>query len=715
MRIMKGLFVLTVIISCALSLNAFCQDSNEPDDSISQAKPLIAGDTQITHTIGYYGDQDWSVVQMIAGNTYSVRVENVNPSLDITLTITNPDGTVIAYENKHDAGKNETYTITATSDGFLYAMTQSYDPSVFGSTITYSIRVTMDAGAGLGWVYNSSTSFLDLQWTPSTSPGLTGYNIFRSASYLNSYNLLNATLIPPTTTTYHDAGLTPNTTYYYYVVARIGSTDVEYTGIFAGFTKPIIPPNIVSTAINASTSGGKYQLQLGQSYTVTVTVAAGGLTYAIRLEGNNISATLNLTPAYFDDTINPNSGNHTYTFSITPDFEGDYQVAFHLRDQATSNVFDTDSGVAVHVSTSAAIQVNDYTCLSSENWLRHSSPDGTFINAYDGSFYISTHSTQGCSLGIAGDVTNNVYGLWQCPGDDMDYFPNNVYRVKYTIHTTQSDQGMVPNIRMLTYCGSDTPTQNPDFAVAGGNRLGSGAPFSPTIAPQTYNVYFGPPDLSSNSEIKYFRLSFEVLDFSSTEEGTNFLDEVSVERFPTPAKSEGSLVNTISPPFAGWVSDSNGSNIYEPVTVSTDPTLGISLESPGPVASSTHVNYGQWRFDTSTNIFYAANILYRCVYTISAPASTATAKVAKIRIINNNSGNSWSSEMDLDPYVYYTQMPTPAGSEYSVWFETLPKLYTGADVNKNMMTFVFDIMDGNDNQAGKVTLSKVELYTYPIP
>jgi hypothetical protein len=162
------------------------------------------------------------------------------------------------------------------------------------------------------------------------------------------------------------------------------------------------------------------------------------------------------------------------------------------------------------------------------------------------------------------------------------------------------------------------------------------------------------------------------------------------------------------------VSDSNGQNIYEPVTCSSDPTLGISIESPGPKPPGKE-NYGEWMFNTNTNIFYAANVLYRCVYTISAPTSTATTKVAKIRVINNNPVGSWSSEMDLDPYAYYTQMPTPGGSEYSVWFETLPKLYTGDGASNNMMTFIFDILDGNDNQAGKVTLSKIELYTYPIP
>jgi hypothetical protein len=109
------------------------------------------------------------------------------------------------------------------------------------------------------------------------------------------------------------------------------------------------PPDIVGTTINAPLSGGKYQLQQGQSYTVTVTVAAGNVTYDIRLEDNNISSSLNLSPSYRDDTIPLNSGNHTYTFTITPNATGDYQVAFQLRDRGTWNVFDVDGGVAVYV------------------------------------------------------------------------------------------------------------------------------------------------------------------------------------------------------------------------------------------------------------------------------------------------------------------------------------------------------------------------------
>jgi hypothetical protein len=58
-------------------------------------------------------------------------------------------------------------------------------------------------------------------------------------------------------------------------------------------------------------------------------------------------------------------------------------------------------------------------------------------------------------------------------------------------------------------------------------------------------------------------------------------------------------------------------------------------------------------------------------------------------------------------------MPGTADTEYSVWYETMPALY--ADPSKNKMSYLVDVTDGNAGQNGRLYLSKVELYTYPIP
>ena len=108
-------------------------------------------------------------------------------------------------------------------------------------------------------------------------------------------------------------------------------------------------PDIVGTSINAPVEGGKYQLELGSTYSVTVTLAAGTVTYNTRIEGNGISSSMNLTPSYRNDVIDQNSGNHTYTFTVTPSSTGTKTVAFKLKDNGTGNYFDYDSGVSANV------------------------------------------------------------------------------------------------------------------------------------------------------------------------------------------------------------------------------------------------------------------------------------------------------------------------------------------------------------------------------
>ncbi|MCX7000986.1 MAG: hypothetical protein NT106_11950, partial [Candidatus Sumerlaeota bacterium] len=130
-----------------------------------------------------------------------------------------------------------------------------------------------------------------------------------------------------------------------------------------------------------------------------------------------------------------------------------------------------------------------------------------------------------------------------------------------------------------------------------------------------------------------------------------------------------------------------------------------------PVDASGHVNWGEWSIWYSSGVTYEANKLYRCVYTLSSNNQS----IGRVRVMNNNVGGSWSAELDADSYAYTAQMPTPTGREYSVWFESMPILYSGADVANNGMNFYFDVSDGRADQSGTTVLSKIEVYTYDIP
>ena len=354
-----------------------------------------------------------------------------------------------------------------------------------------------------------------------------------------------------------------------------------------------------------------------------------------------------------------------------------------------------------------------------EDWTKLYPTDGMFINAFDGSFYIATQLTFGGSIGASGDATRSVWSYWKSPTTEATYVANQVYRAKYTIRTTQTNQNNVPNMRMLLYCTDSSG----NYAFAGGNRLGKG-PNAPTTVPYNYNIYFCPNDVSSLiPEIKYVNLSWELIDFALDEEGTNYLDDVWVERFTTPDKSEGTAVTSFqgASGFANWTSfkltQVGTASFYGDVTFAGGGTnTFISIQTPGPVEANGHVNWGQWSIGSTSGVTFTAGKLYRTVYTLSAiPAAGATQGLGKVRLINNTIGGQWSAEIDIDTYTYTAQQPSPTGTEYSVWQESPAILYSGADADKNVMTFLFDVSDGQANQGGTTVMSKVEVYTYDIP
>jgi fibronectin type 3 domain-containing protein len=65
-----------------------------------------------------------------------------------------------------------------------------------------------------------------LSWTASTSPNVTGYNIYRSTTSGTGYVLINTS--PISGVTYTDSTVSASTTYYY-VATALNSSGVEST------------------------------------------------------------------------------------------------------------------------------------------------------------------------------------------------------------------------------------------------------------------------------------------------------------------------------------------------------------------------------------------------------------------------------------------------------------------------------------------------------
>lgn len=631
-------FILWISLICCwsgLCLADTTPDSNEPDDTVAQAKPLIV-DESSSHTFHRKGDWDIHIFQMLKDHEYELRVYDVQPYADIVMRIGRHDLDLIEWINENRFGFGESYTTKSVSTNFFYVQIHNFDPNVYGDLTNYKIELRLIAGkngSGPGKVIwsgmyeDTRLNYLLLEWPRSTLSGITKYILERSTDFAGGYQRINSN-INPATVLYEDGkSLRPNTTYYYQVKTYKEPGYVyDHTGIFRGTT-------ILSTP----------------------------------------------TP------------------TPTP----------------KENV----------------VRIIDYDCPANQGW-KHpedGNPDGTYIPAGDGAFYIATRLTEGCLLSgthypTPRDTNSGCWGKWRSLSTQIPYVPNNVYRAKYTIRSSQAEKGKVPSTRMLMQCGDSVDENSPDnrepnLAIAGGLHLSKGlqndpAPFINTTTPATFNVYFGPPNLSSNSSITNITLTYEYIAFSAEEEGTNYLEQVIVERFQAPPKNTPIRTFNSNSGFSTWESvTSFGSTPFGPATCTSDAN-GLSITTPQ--AASNLINYALWRLVNPANCpdSFEPRRLYRAVYTISSTPETGSASVGKIRLINSNYVGSWPNEIEIDPSVWQFQMPGDR-TEYSLWFETMPALYTNPDYNK--ITYSFDISDGSANQAGVTTLNEVSLYSYPIP
>lgn len=374
---------------------------------------------------------------------------------------------------------------------------------------------------------------------------------------------------------------------------------------------------------------------------------------------------------------------------------------------------------ALSVSWPPAVD-NVYTWSSPADDFTQAGPaDGTFIDAPDGSFYYDNRSSSGGSIAGSGDATDNVYAPWESATDKVDYLADYVYRISYTLRTDQTDQDAVPNTRMMAdFLNPATGL----YPMSGAVRLGRG-PSAPTTSASVYNLYVGPPDLTSlynevnlaTEDVTNLKIKFEVIDFSTEESGTNYCDQIQVSRFATPETSIATKVVTYpdDTDFGSWIPISDLTP-FGPTTLGSNAT-GLFIETAETVQAGSgdaQVDYGRWLLAAgSSGESFEADKLYRCVYTLQTP--TAGEQPGKLRVYNQNATDDINAQLFLLSNQTWDHYPTTSGNEYSVWFETLPTLRT--DPADNKMGYSFDISDGVTEQYGTVYLTKVELYYYSIP
>jgi len=187
--------------------------------------------------------------------TYPITVTGngggVQQNTTVTLTVTAPPTFTISASPSSLSvvqGNQGISTITATiSNGFNSAITLSASGMPSGTTVsfnpnpiaapgsgsstmtitvgsstptgTYPITVTGNGGGVQQHttVNLTVTALVALSWTASTSPGVIGYNAYRSTTSGGPYTKLNSSLI--STTSYVDLAVQDGYTYYYVTTA----------------------------------------------------------------------------------------------------------------------------------------------------------------------------------------------------------------------------------------------------------------------------------------------------------------------------------------------------------------------------------------------------------------------------------------------------------------------------------------------------------------
>ncbi len=363
----------------AVSATSFQVDANNPTDpsglSLSGTPTLIKTPT-LTFTpstdacgianyeialgtsnsgAGVNDIQDWLVVGTPAG---SYTLESGIDGAAFNLT---PGGTYFVSIRSRDTFGNLSNTVTSAS---------------FVANPTFTLSQTD--------VFQDK---IDLSWTAPITAGITDYDIYYKLTADSSFTLFADGVSTARTTTL--TGLTPGNTYDIYVIAKITSTNIEFTNTLTEtMDAPLLPPTSL-VLLNPSSSPGN-----DTSPEITV---SGGST----LSGNTVKI-------FSDNTCSAEVGTAvasgtSVNITLAPDLVSETTYTFY------ANVTDPDSYVSP-CSTANVVYELDLTNPEPPTAITHAVTHNDTVTSPSISWTLSTST----------DVANQYIGLSVNPAGGND-------------------------------------------------------------------------------------------------------------------------------------------------------------------------------------------------------------------------------------------------------------------------------------------------------
>lgn len=301
-------------------------------------------------------------------------------------------------------------------------------------------------------------------------------------------------------------------------------------------------------------------------------------------------------------------------------------------------------------------------------------------------------------ISSANDTTSRV-GFWNGP-TTIAYVAGNVYRASYLVSSSQATASGNPQFRMRWL--HDQALQSATTVINASGSFSNSLPTDPTV--KEYSCYLAPA-VSGNLGV-----AFDMLDFSTAQYGTHYVDSVTVERFPDPAAGTAVKTYTSSSDFSNWGFMTNVG--FGPVTSGGMGTGTLSITS----ATASSSNYGWWQSSgTANELTYVADKLYRSTYTLRCTSDAARNTMPQIRLRCQNEDGQMTQTMELNSQgTGPGAMPTVGGTEYDVYWET-PTLPGSPTTAEDGFIVAIDMLDFDASKGGTIYMDSVAIDYVTIP
>jgi len=296
----------------------------------------IPSGSQITTLQPYMQDYNWG---WTSGWFGSLTANAWN-----TITLTVPSTAIAPFQNL-----GITFTTSAGWTGTAYI-----------DSVSWPVNAPTAAPTGLGAA--GGAGVVNLGWTQSITPGITGNNVYRSITGNGGpYNLL-ANLAA--TTSYSDTAVTAGATYYYSVTAVSPSGESALSAYSGATTVPAAPTGLAANAGNA---------QVALSWTATTGASSYKVKRAIVSGGPYTTIATGVTSPSYTNTALTNGTTYYYVVSAV---NGSGESANSAQVSATPSA---PTGPAAPTSLTASSTVRKQIKLT---WTQSTSPNITNNKIY---------------------------------------------------------------------------------------------------------------------------------------------------------------------------------------------------------------------------------------------------------------------------------------------------------------------------------------------